>query len=84
MAMIKFRFPVLVIVILLLTVITTWGQTWELNKEGYPSIDGTWFDVSQHHKILIKQQGRSFVATHTRKTDYGTVFSWEAQGIITR
>jgi hypothetical protein len=56
----------------------------QAEQGGYPNIQGTWYDTESHHSIEIKQQSGSFVATHTRRTDYGTVFSWRMEGRLSR
>ncbi len=55
-----------------------------IDRQGFPSIEGSWFDTFSHHQIEIKQTAGSFVATHTHRTDYGTVFSWRMEGRINR
>ncbi len=60
------------------------AQDWAKNSEGYPSVEGSWYDVDTHQSIKVTQQSANFAATMTRQDSNGVVFSWHMEGRVSR
>jgi hypothetical protein len=56
------------------------AQSRSFNSEGYPIIEGSWYETDTLYPIKITQKGGDFVAIMTERDSHGVLFTWRMEG----